>query len=179
MPYSDGSEPAIGDVVECVQRIDRRVAWMGLMTLDVGQHFRVIGFSVSKPAVDSCEERSYLPDGRVREITIALATMPPSRDEYWPVSSFRLVSRKPKPTTDSNDVPTWRIDAQAAAETLSLFPTTSTKHMWHEEREDGVRQMLLDLHRLATDDGCIAAAWAFEFAVETAKRLSQDKKGET
>lgn len=43
--------------------------------------------------------------------------------------------------------------------------TPSTEHMDDEERRDGIRQMVEDLYRLATQDGCIAAAWALEALV--------------
>lgn len=52
-----------------------------------------------------------------------------------------------------------RLAAMACAER----PTKSTAHMSLDEREAGIGQMLRDLHRLATEDGCIAAAWAFEY----------------
>ena len=50
----------------------------------------------------------------------------------------------------------------AAAERLAKSPTKSTAHMAMSERTDGIRQMLLDLYKLADRDGCIAAAWAYE-----------------
>lgn len=57
-------------------------------------------------------------------------------------------------------------------ELLSEPPTSSTAHMSHGERLDGVCQMLSDLERLAKEDGCIAAAWALE------KLLAMAKPGE-
>lgn len=49
---------------------------------------------------------------------------------------------------------------------LADKPTTSTKTMCREDRANGIRQMLEDLQMLAKNDGCIAAAWAFEFIDE-------------
>ena len=49
---------------------------------------------------------------------------------------------------------------------LSRVPTPSTRHMDPAEREAGIATMLSDLHRLASEDGCIAAAWALEMVDE-------------
>ena len=57
-------------------------------------------------------------------------------------------------------------DLDTIASRLMFIPTTSTRHMWHEERRDVIRQMLADLERLAVEDGCLAAAWALEFVSE-------------
>lgn len=96
MPYCDGSaEPEVGDTVEVVQRVECSIGWMGLMAIDVGQQFRVIGYSVSKPSINSRQEQtSHVHPNRQRKIEIALATMPPSPDKYWPVEAFKLISRK-------------------------------------------------------------------------------------
>lgn len=59
-------------------------------------------------------------------------------------------------------------DIEAVADRLMMIPTTSTRHMWHEERRGGILQMLMDLEALAHRDGCIAAAWALEYICETA-----------
>lgn len=53
--------------------------------------------------------------------------------------------------------------ARDEAERLAYYPTKSTAHMSHEERVDGIAQMLADLDCMAKNDGCIAAAWALEF----------------
>ncbi len=53
-------------------------------------------------------------------------------------------------------------DLRPLMERLAEPPTASTKHMSPDERFMGARQMWSDLHRLATADGCIAAAWALE-----------------
>lgn len=63
------------------------------------------------------------------------------------------------------------------AHILSWFPTPSTKHMERQEREDGINVMLSDLHRLASEDGCIAAAWALELAEQVAKSVVAGKVG--
>lgn len=49
---------------------------------------------------------------------------------------------------------------------LAFVVTPSTEHMSFSERRAGISQMLNDLAKLATDDGCIAAAWALE-VIET------------
>ncbi len=49
---------------------------------------------------------------------------------------------------------------------LANVPTKSTVSMHYEDRLVGIEQMLADLNRLATEDGCIAAAWAAEFLEE-------------
>lgn len=58
---------------------------------------------------------------------------------------------------------------RAAADQLSLIDIKSTRHMEHDERADGIEVMLDDLHLLATRDGCIAAAWAWEILTTMAK----------
>lgn len=49
---------------------------------------------------------------------------------------------------------------------LAFVVTPSTEGMSFNERRAGISQMLDDLAKLATDDGCIAAAWALE-VIET------------
>lgn len=56
--------------------------------------------------------------------------------------------------------------ARELAEILAEPATTSTRHMEHSERVDGIAQMLADLDALAKKDGCIAAAWVVEFLDE-------------
>ena len=65
-------------------------------------------------------------------------------------------------------------DLRAAAERLAQTPTYSTRHMAVEERADGITQMLVDLQRLAVADGCVAAAWAYEFAQAVAAEHPAD-----
>lgn len=45
---------------------------------------------------------------------------------------------------------------------LARIPAKSTANMETQERENAIWQMMADLKKLANDDGCIAAAWAFE-----------------
>lgn len=47
---------------------------------------------------------------------------------------------------------------------LALIDLPSTRHLSFQERRQGISVMLSDLERLATIDGCIAAAWALELA---------------
>lgn len=42
----------------------------------------------------------------------------------------------------------------------------SMSYMAPEEKRRCVIQMLDDLHQLAVDCGCVAAAWAFEFLIQ-------------
>ena len=71
--------------------------------------------------------------------------------------------------------------AQASKEIAAALPflcgleMPSTKHMEPGEKEDAIAQMLVDLHRLADEDGCIAAAWAFEFATNLRTALSASR----
>ena len=69
---------------------------------------------------------------------------------------------------------------QDAADKLAKTQTQSTQHMAEQERADGILQMLRDLNRLARENGCIAAAWALEFACEQANLLHSltDRAGE-
>lgn len=55
-------------------------------------------------------------------------------------------------------------EIEASVSFLAGIEMPSTKHMEQGEREDAIEQMLRDLWMLAKNDGCIAAAWAFEFA---------------
>jgi hypothetical protein len=69
---------------------------------------------------------------------------------------------------------------EAAAEQLGKIPTPSTAHMDEGERADGCGQMLADLLQLASIDGCIAAAWAYEWilarlAADRAKREERER----
>lgn len=52
------------------------------------------------------------------------------------------------------------------AERLAELPTSSNARMDHQERVDGILQMIYDLRVMAETDGCIAAAWAIEFLFE-------------
>ena len=66
-------------------------------------------------------------------------------------------------------------EIERAAEALGAIPTPSTAHMADDERADACRQMLHDLLLLARADGCIGAAWAYEWilarlAAERAER---------
>jgi hypothetical protein len=63
------------------------------------------------------------------------------------------------------------IEIAAAIDVLCKVPTKSTAHMDEQERRDGLGVMLADLFTLARRDGCIAAAWAYEFACEMARKL--------
>lgn len=56
------------------------------------------------------------------------------------------------------------------ADRLAQTATASTRTMPADVRADGIRQMLSDLHRLTTEDGCIAAAWALEWIEASASR---------
>ena len=56
----------------------------------------------------------------------------------------------------------WAVRKTPAVDRLAKTPTESTKHMTFEERQHGVVQMILDLHKLADRDGNVAAAWALE-----------------
>lgn len=56
-------------------------------------------------------------------------------------------------------------EIEAALPYLTSVDRPSTRHMGQEEREAAIGQMLVDLWMLAKNDGCIAAAWAFEFVV--------------
>lgn len=60
------------------------------------------------------------------------------------------------------------LECYQAAEKLAHSPTKSTLHMGHAERVSGIAQMLIDLYRLANEDGCIAAGWAYEKCLEDA-----------
>lgn len=51
---------------------------------------------------------------------------------------------------------------------LARLRLPSTEHLTHQERVDGTRQMIADLHRIADSDGCIAAAWALELIKKNA-----------
>ncbi len=62
-----------------------------------------------------------------------------------------------------------------AARVLATKSTPSTVHMAPEEREDAICTMLSDLDLLAANDGCIAAAWALEFALATAADIRDGK----
>jgi hypothetical protein len=53
---------------------------------------------------------------------------------------------------------------------LAHQPTKSTKDMDWESRCEGIRQMLVDLHQMASKDGCVAAAWAVEWFSEWGKK---------
>ena len=64
-------------------------------------------------------------------------------------------------------------DLEDIAEILARKPTPSTKSMHIVDRCNGVHQMLMDLQELAKRDGCIAAAWALEFAVMIAEQERQ------
>lgn len=64
-------------------------------------------------------------------------------------------------------------EVKAAAESLATRPTKSMEAMHVEDRANGIEQMLLDLRKLAEADGCIAAAWAYEFALEIAAELAR------
>ena len=69
------------------------------------------------------------------------------------------------------------------AEILARMPTQSTKAMHIVHRFNGIHQMLTDLQDLAEcdGDGCIAAAWALEFAVmiaETVERAVERKRND-
>lgn len=59
------------------------------------------------------------------------------------------------------------------AEILAKMPTASTKAMHIVDRFNGIDQMLKDLQELAKSDGCIAAAWAFEFVSMIAEQQRQ------
>jgi hypothetical protein len=63
----------------------------------------------------------------------------------------------------------------AAARQLAQRPTPSNRHMEHLERAKCIRVMLEDLHLLASRDGCIAAAWALEFALASAATIRDGK----
>lgn len=71
----------------------------------------------------------------------------------------------------SNGIPTMDMDTnnvrRLAAEDLALRPTRSCRHMDREECADAMEVMLGDLERLAKNDGCIAAAWALEYVMES------------
>ena len=54
---------------------------------------------------------------------------------------------------------------------LKHVPTKTTRHMDAEERRAVVTQMLVDLYTLAVTDGCVAAGWAYEFALSVADNL--------
>lgn len=54
-------------------------------------------------------------------------------------------------------------EIEAALPALVEFDMPSTRHMDRDEREAAIGQMLADLFLLAKNDGCIAAAWAYEF----------------
>ena len=56
-----------------------------------------------------------------------------------------------------------------AVTALAQFKTDSTKHMERDERAIGVETMLSDLLQLAKNNGCIAAAWAYELLTTIAK----------
>ncbi len=56
-------------------------------------------------------------------------------------------------------------EIEAALPVLVGFDMPSTRHMSQGEREDAIGQMLADLWMLAKNDGCIAAAWAYELCV--------------
>ena len=56
-------------------------------------------------------------------------------------------------------------EIQQAATLLSREVRESTQHMSNGERAQGIEQMLRDLLELARNDGCVAAAWAYEFIV--------------
>lgn len=71
-------------------------------------------------------------------------------------------------TDDQKKEANRRISAAVVA--LKRIPTKSTGHMDEDERGAAVGQMLADLYTLAVNDGCIAAAWAYEFACETAEK---------
>lgn len=68
----------------------------------------------------------------------------------------------PYPKTDA--------DWQAVCDQLARLPTHGTEHMTEAERWEGVKVMLGDLHRLAAEDGCIAAGWALGLASTVALR---------
>lgn len=82
----------------------------------------------------------------------------------WPVCSDAQCIKEDQSSPDT-------------ARVLSRFSTPSTKHMERQEREDGINVMLSDLHRLASEDGCIAAAWALELAEQVAKSVVAGKVG--
>ena len=71
-------------------------------------------------------------------------------------------------TDEQKKTATARIKAAVVA--LGRMPTKSTEHMEEDERRHAIGQMLADLYTLAVNDGCIAAAWAYEFACETAEK---------
>lgn len=65
-------------------------------------------------------------------------------------------------------------EVEEAVEYLARLDLPTTRDMAMEDRRNGIRQMLLDLFRLAVNDGCVAAG----FAVEVLTNLN-DQKGES
>lgn len=61
-------------------------------------------------------------------------------------------------------------------ETLTWLRLPSTKHMGKFDRENGTMQMIDDLNRLASEHGCIAAAWALE-VIECLLNVTGDMNG--
>lgn len=59
---------------------------------------------------------------------------------------------------------------EKAASLLAIPENRTMQGMSFGDREAGISQMLADLKQLATDDGCVAAAWAYEWFLDWAEK---------
>ena len=56
--------------------------------------------------------------------------------------------------------------AEILADDYTVATAPSTKNMSRDERGRSIAQMLIDLKKLAENDGCIAAGWAYEYFMQ-------------